>query len=165
MHIITPYESGVFLQRSNGTWHFYESRRQLFNAVGWNVLRRCGRPGSWFIGWPTVVKDADGIRLTARDFECFVTPKILRKAAAGSHPIGTGPVPGAGVRGRGCGMRRQLKTTQERRLNASYDCDGGEPKPRSRRTGSNLPTAYDDQIRSDADARNWKHYRKHQWKC
>jgi hypothetical protein len=165
MHIITPYDSGAFLKRSNGTWQFYESRRQLFTALGWNVLRRCGRPGAWFFGWQTVVKDIDGNRLTARVFEVFATPKELRKAERQSHPIGTGAVPGTGVRGRGNSMRRCLKTTQERRLHAFFDTDAGEPKPRARRTGSNLASAFDDQIRSDAGARNWKHYRKHQWKA
>lgn len=165
MHIITPYDSGVYLRLSNGTWQFYESRRQLYNALGWSVLRRCGRPGAWFYGWQTVVKDVDGNRLTARAFEGFATSKEIRKMSGQSRPVGEGAVPGTGVRGRGCCMRRRLKTTQERRLHAFYDVEAGEPKPRARRTGSNLASAFDDQIRSDADARNWKHYRKHQWKA
>lgn len=164
MHIITPYEPELLLQRSDGTWQRYKSRRHLFDVLGWRVLRRCGRPGQWFFGWETVVKTVDGRRLFAPAFEEFATPKDVRKAIGNPHPIGDGAVPGTGVRGRGRVMRHRLQTTQERRLNAFYDVDAGEPKPRARRTGSNLPSIFDDQIRSDADARNWKHYRKQQWK-
>jgi hypothetical protein len=61
-------------------------------------------------------------------------------------------------------FRRGLRTTQERRLNAFYDAEAGEPRPRSARSGRNLPDYRDDLRRSDYGDRNWKRYRKHQWK-
>jgi hypothetical protein len=164
MHVIPPYDSGVFVKNSNVTWQFYESRHKLFGALGWRVLRRAGRRGCSLLGWQTVIKDANGERLDAKAFIGFASLKEMRQAIGNPHPIGVGPVPGTGVGGRGSCMRRRLKTTQERRRHSFYDVDAGEPKPRARRTGSNLASVYDDMIRSDADARNWKHYRKHQWK-
>ena len=61
---------------------------------------------------------------------------------------------------------RDIKTTNERRQlnNASANDDGIVVNVRSRRANA-LPDAWDDRyFRSNTNARNWKHYRKNQWK-
>lgn len=59
---------------------------------------------------------------------------------------------------------KRLRTTQEHRMAANVLVEEGEPKWRGKRTNHNLPTAWDDLPLTDWNNRNWKRYRKQQWK-
>lgn len=62
---------------------------------------------------------------------------------------------------------RVPRTTQERRYNGRkhfQEIDGYLIKIRPKRNKINLVDAWDDIIIRDYYRRNWKHYRKHQWK-
>ena len=59
---------------------------------------------------------------------------------------------------------RRPKTTQEHRWAHAWDDEEFAPKPRGRRCGHNLPTAWDDIWRWKSDSKSWKNYRKTQWK-
>lgn len=169
MYIIPPVEVGVTLYRLDGPSQFYPSRRLLLNALGFSCLRRavgpCLDPS---YGWRYVIRDADGALLFARDFEALAKRKELNRYTYryGSTTTwnGVGPVPGTGRRTGYQVFRRHMKTAQERRMHAFYDMEAGEPKPRVKRSGSNLPSNYSDMTRGDYNSRSWKHRRKHQWK-
>lgn len=59
---------------------------------------------------------------------------------------------------------RHPKTTQERRWAHAWEDEEYPIKPRGRRSAHNLPESWDDYWRKDMCIRNWKRYRKHQWK-
>ncbi len=61
-------------------------------------------------------------------------------------------------------MYRRPRTTQERRWANAWDDEEFATKVRARRNYRNLPNSWDDIPHTDWSYRNWKHYRKHQWK-
>lgn len=69
---------------------------------------------------------------------------------------------GAKRRWRFSSYYKKPKTTAERRLNQHIDDD--EPAARKARSGRNLPNAWDDEVKSRVGNRNWKRFRKTQWK-
>lgn len=76
------------------------------------------------------------------------------------------PIPGTRCR-RGAGygktVLRRPRTTQERR-NYFLDEEMEDVKLRARRSGRNLPNAWDDYCRSDIFVKNWKKFRRTQYK-
>ena len=66
----------------------------------------------------------------------------------------------------GFGIFRYPKTQQELREIDKYyhEEDMKFYKVKHRASRNRTPTAWDDQFRSDQRIRNWKKYRKHQWK-
>lgn len=73
-----------------------------------------------------------------------------------------GPVPLLGRYRRGRSMWRYPRTTQEQRYLCDDRCD--EVGIRIRRKRYNTPNAWDDRIRSHWDVKNWKKFRKTQYK-
>lgn len=60
---------------------------------------------------------------------------------------------------------RRVKTFQEHRSDfTTEDEDFYGVKVRCKRNSKNLPNAWDDIPRHCCDRKNWKYYRKHQWK-
>lgn len=167
MHVIPPIEVGVTLYRLDGTSQFYPSRRLLLNKLGLRCIRRAVGPYlAPSMGWRYVIRDEMGECLFVADFKALASRKELHRSGYSGTTVSQRgrPVPGTGCRRGYQILRRNMKTAQERRMHAFYDAEAGEPKPRVSRTGSNLPSHYDDVIRSDHDNRSWKHRRKHQWK-
>lgn len=68
--------------------------------------------------------------------------------------------------GRRANWLKHPKTTQEKRMNQeTFDSVYGIFKiVRAKRNPRNLPDAWDDIRKTDASNRNWKRYRKTQWK-
>jgi hypothetical protein len=164
MHIIPPFEAGVTLYRLDRTSHFYANRRLLLNDLGISGLRHAVGPRlDPQFGWRYVILDENNSPLFAKDFEHFwkSNTRSFSHRYGFSTWNGVGPVPGTGRHRRGHYFRH-IHTTAERRANVVME--EGEPRPRGRRSGTNLPNSWDDFSRSDYDARNWKHYRKHQRK-
>ena len=66
----------------------------------------------------------------------------------------------------GFGIFRYPRTQQELREIDKYyhDEDMKTYKVKHRASRNRTPTAWDDQFRSDQRIKNWKKYRKHQWK-
>ena len=77
------------------------------------------------------------------------------------------PIPYTGRRP-GYNVYRKIHTTPEHRDNdfLNYDEDALEYniKARPSRRKHMLPTSWDDNVRSDFGCKNWKRFRKHQWK-
>jgi hypothetical protein len=167
MYVIPPFEAGVTLYRLDGTFKFYATRRLLLNTLGILTIRRAVGPRlDPSLGWRFVILDEDRNPLFAKDFEhlVFKEPVIYTYRRGLGTWTGLGPVPHTGRRRGYRVLRRGFRTAQERRLNAFYDAEAGEPRPRARRIGKNLPSNRDDIVRSSFADRNWKRYRKHQWK-
>lgn len=76
---------------------------------------------------------------------------------------GTGPVPGTGGWGNGHYFRHPV-TLQALKAACGVCKEDGEPSMRGNRTKSHVPSSWDDIHRSDRGIRNWKKYRKQQWK-
>lgn len=57
---------------------------------------------------------------------------------------------------------REVATFNERKH--AVVVDEFEPKIRCKRNATNLPNSWDDILHEDVRNRNWKRYRKHQWK-
>ena len=76
------------------------------------------------------------------------------------------PVPNTRCWRPGGSIFRYPKTLQElREINKFYhDEEMKEYKVKNRAARNRIPNAWDDDMRSDVDIRNWKKYRLHQWK-
>lgn len=59
---------------------------------------------------------------------------------------------------------RHIRTTQERRASVHVLAEEGEPPFRAARNTHNLPNYWDDMYHSDWGQKNWKRFRKTQWK-
>lgn len=59
---------------------------------------------------------------------------------------------------------RHIATTQERRFASGILLEEGEVPPRAKRNLANLPNAWDEYPHFDVYDRNWKRYRKKQYK-
>jgi hypothetical protein len=173
MHVIPPYEAGVTLFHYNGTKQLFASRRALFEHLGWRCL--CRELGEYFdpSRWTYVAREA-GLVLSLAAFVVFrqsvtsggspqrLLSGYLHREELRSRAV-SGPVPGIHRRRFG-GHYRIPATFTERRANALVDQEAGEPPVRSSRRWKNLPSSWDDMVRSDHNTRSWKKHRKHQWK-
>lgn len=94
------------------------------------------------------------------DLDAGLVWPYLRKRLP--HVFRQGPVPGIHKVRAFCYVLRYPKTQQGRRL--SQVLDDNEPNIRAKRNLKNLPTAWDDAVRTDHGDRNWKRYRRTQYK-
>lgn len=169
MHIITPYEPKVILTTWEGVTRTYESRLVALKDLGFTYIRYRIKPRvDAELGWSTLVTE-HGVILGLADFVAL-NEALAPRAVSGPNWLhrmqfwnGTGPVPGCGVH-HSRRYHRHPKTMHERRLNAFWDAEAGEPRPRGRRSPANIPNAYNDIARSDYHNHSWKHHRKTQWK-
>ena len=164
MFYIAPLEDGITLYSEEVPSLFFATRLLLLNFIGVGALRYSVGPALRpELGVRYVIRDHNDNLLSAADFEHLWKRPVTRSAIRSRFYFwnGAGPVPRAG-RGRGGRLFRRIPTTQERRANVVMeDC---EPTPRRSRSGANLASSWDDRIRSDYGLRNWKHFRKNQWK-
>lgn len=75
---------------------------------------------------------------------------------------GEGPVPRTGLR-RGRSCYRRVRHMNARRGAETFHAEG-EVSPRAARDTGRLPNPWDDYKESSYGQRNWKRFRKHQWK-
>lgn len=185
MYVVKQYESPITVFCvEGGAWH-YKSKKALLDEVGYRwIMNNVGEHFTEFAGWasryteagwvcgePTyrgakyIIRDDEGNSVTHGEFAALIAKrrKIYWPRVMWEQWNGEGTVPGVGRR-RGGHYFRRLKTTNERRWSIPV-VEDGEPAPRARRSHKNLPNAWDDyQISSRAD-RNWKRFRKTQWKA
>lgn len=153
MVVIPPYTEPVYLVSADGERAAaFASARAAYLALGKTQVRSLvrplalsllmERPLSTYLAW------ADGTRLYCDDFP-ELTPKPYPRLQL---PLGR----------RCCRTRayRHPSTCPERRQNVLHLPDEGEPAPRPRRR--NLPSTWDDRMRSDYGDRSWKRHRKYQ---
>lgn len=146
----------VFLHSCEGLTYEFSSKEELFETVGYY----------WLMATDYRMVDEHGNPLSAADFEA------LHKEDRKNRPTyldirypfwdGSGPVPGI-RRQRGGRCCRRIRHMNERRW-ATPVLEEGEVAPRAARNAHNLPNPWDDYGFSNQDNRNWKRFRKHQWK-
>lgn len=77
---------------------------------------------------------------------------------------GKGPVPGSGKKSRGFYFLRRPKTSQAIRQALSVLKEEGEPPFRAKRRPRQVPDAFDDKVARGMLIKNWKRFRKSQYK-
>lgn len=168
MHIIPPYEPKVILTTWEGITRTYASRKVALNALGINYIRyRVHGRVDAELRWSTLVTE-HGRQLCAADFDDLLElddswrNRIYFRRSA-EFWNGYGAVPGTGV-SRGGYCHRRPKTMNERRQNAFWDAEAGEPRARGARRPSSLPHSWDDLSIGSYGHHSWKRHRKTQWK-
>lgn len=183
MHVIKPHETAVTLfGRDGGVW-VYPSKKAALAALGANWISRnvgahfceCdGRAPVWAeaesrVDWRPwysyhefVMRDDFGQPLTWSNFSELQPRCTYWRYRYLDNWNGEGPVPGIHGR-RHYRYFRRPGTTPERRISFAI-AEDGEPAPRAARNATNLPNSYDDIGRSNVECRNWKRFRKQQWR-
>lgn len=181
MVVIPAYQTAVTLFGRDGSVRVFPSKQAARRKLGLSWIREnVGRDfrvfshtsnlggkvferSAVYIDYPYVMRDDFGDILTAED---FATPlpwltgwSIYRRYRFWN---GEGPVPGV-FRWRSGHYFRRPQTLNERRQAVALVGEGEVP-PRARRNQRNLVNANDDLRIGARDIRNWKRYRRTQWK-
>jgi hypothetical protein len=177
MHVIPPAPRACILLRDGHPPVEFPSREAAFAAIRPQIL--AGRLGPAFAppvyrtSWVGTTQAREAIThvlldvltgrpLSAQDFADWLPerkPWIPSRYASWS---GAGPVPGTGRRRHRFGaVLRYPKTQASRRAACQADPDDLPPRPRA---GRNLPTSWDDSVRSDCGDRCWKRHRMTRWR-
>ncbi|GBG14242.1 alkaline phosphatase [Novimethylophilus kurashikiensis] len=187
MHIVKQYESAVTLfAQGSGIW-VYPSKAAALKELGFSWIARNVGPAFrvfshvsslWnpeldlyahqpvYRTYEYVMRDDAGKPVTAADFQHLIIRRsknsIWRfRARQLERWNGQGSVPNIG-RHRGGHSYRAVQTTNERRH--AFVLEDGDPGPRGSRNFKNLPNRYDDYCIAAREDRNWKRFRKTQWK-
>lgn len=182
MFIIKPHQTAVSLFHKDGTVRTFPSMARALAALGYRWI--CNNVGKNFRVFSHIsnldgrveerkplysehdyiMRNDVGEALTAVDFHSPSAKSRSYSSRMYQFWNGTGPVPHTRKRRGGNRNRyfRHPKTMAERR--DSYPIfEDGEIAPRPARTAILLPTAWDDNSRSDYGIRSWKKHRKTQW--
>lgn len=186
MHVIAPHEPSVTLFSSSGGVWPYKSKAHALRALGiawirthvvadYRVFNGFSYSSPFFRGevyscakeplYRTgnfILRDSQGAKLTAADFEPMLPRRRSWYLRYLSDYPGYGPVPRTG-RTRGGHYFRHPHTANELRQSQVVE-PGIEPRPRPSRYLRNLVDPWDDYPRSNRKDRNWKSFRKTQWK-
>ena len=184
MHIIRPYETAITLFGADGTVYSYASLKEALKTLGIAWIRNhvgehfrvfshhevdYGRPAEAGRARPVykhhayIMRDDAGCPVTAAHFS-----KLLPRRRYNHYTWlygswnGEGAVPRTG-KSRGGHYYRRPGTTAERRASFVI-AEEGEVAPRAARNAANLVNAWDDYRVSCREDRNWKRFRKTQWK-
>jgi hypothetical protein len=193
MHIVQPYQTAVTLFKRNGDVVAFSSMQAAFRQLGFSwiaanvgphfrtfshhvyvsldgrVVRNRKEIGGIAIQWPVyvehdyVMRDDSGNPLTAESFA------FLRAKSSGSYTVrgfrywnGVGPVPFTGKQ-TGAHYFRNIRYVNAKRV-AQYFPEDGELAPRAARNARGEPDSWDDKPIAARSCRNWKRYRKIQWR-
>lgn len=178
MPYVIPPQPALVLRHIGGHTRSFASRQAAFKALGYHwILENVGRefyvrepytPPGYFVyserppEW--ILEQSNGLRLTVQDFTTLWCEVLARRRMARwkNYP-GYGPVPGTGRRRYGKYFR-SLRHMNERRAAALVVTEDGEVAPRPNRGVSLLPNPWDDYTIAARRDRNWKRFRKTQWK-
>lgn len=182
MHFIPAYTPSVTLFTADGKTRHFSSVRAALEELGirWIELN-VGEHFCLFDGhdvlWTeaglertpryryayAIVRNDLGDVVKASDFRALVPKKrsywYYRRFEFWN---GEGPVPRTG-RHRGGRYFRRLGTVGARRQAQCVDFE--EPAPRAARNAANIPNSWDDYAVAAREDRNWKRYRRTQWKA
>lgn len=183
MHNIPPGFSGLRLIARDGSVERFDSPIHLLKSKGYRWLQsNVGEHFDTFshrevikneegeaVGFRSVYHHAPFIVRNAQD-EPLSADEICKQVTF-SRPAfvprrfqfwnGEGPVPWTG-RSRWGRYYRRPRTAQARRM--SLVADPSDIPPRAKRNKANLRTSWDDLKRSTSGHRNWKRFRRHQYK-
>ena len=173
---IAPHDPAVLLIHKSGSVTRYASLAKAYQALGYTWLSQ--HLGEVFsegcllehapyyvpaVAW--IMRTEHGEVITLEDFESFRPTRLASSFWYRRFRFysGTGPVPGCGRR-RGGRWFRRPKTMQSRRQAGLVLNEEDERPVRARRNAANLPTSWDDWRISSLEDRNWKRFRKTQYK-
>lgn len=170
MYVIPPTNSAITLFGPNGKGQIFASKFAALKALGWPWIRdaltsrefRMDGKGRLMGYCPYTFKSESGEELTFADFYTAWRPAARPLKNTWRSWNGEGPVPSTGRLGGGRYFRRP-KTIAAKRQSVVLS-EYGEPPIRAKRSTSLLPSAWDDYPISAMSDRNWKRFRKHQWK-
>lgn len=193
MHVIRQYQTAVTLFKRNGDVVLYPSMKAAFQQLGhtWIAANvgphfrtfshhvyiaydgRIARHRSE-IGGPArqcfiyaeyeyIMRSDMGDPLTAESFAFLRAKRSIHHANRQfRHWNGDGPVPGTG-KPTGSHYFRNIRHVNAKR-GAQHLATEGEISPRAKRTMNTLPDAWDDLPVAARRCRNWKRYRKNQYR-
>lgn len=178
MHLIPRYRSSVTLFSHQGNIMVFETMQHALRVLGFRWIReRVGRNFYEFSHtevesvsgartpvydrFEYVMRDDFGEPLVASDFAKFRASR--RWFCAFDAWNGSGPVPGVHKCNAGAHYCRRIRYVGQRRQ-AIPDVTEGELGPRGKRSIRNLPDAWDDYYPRNRLDRNWKQFRKNQWR-
>lgn len=187
MHYIPAYETAVTLFSRDGQVWAYPSLKAALKALGERWIANNVGPhfrvfdfdARYFdfermvwVAKPVYVErafimrdDAGGV-VTAATFAPLVERRRWNSRWTRMWDCwnGEGPVPGVRCYRGGGHYYRRPQTMMERRLAGLVLEEEGEVAPRGARKANHLPNAYDDYRIAAREDRNWKRYRRTQWK-
>ena len=174
MQTIKPYTPAIYLIGRAGIVRTYPSVQAVLNEVGidW-LLKNLGDTfdSACYViyGWPTIERRDFILRTEQGDTISLKAIIDLNRSMKGKSKWGrllnwngSGPVPGTG-RIRSGGHHRAIRHVGAKRQTFFIE-EEGEVAPRAARKLRNLPDGWDDFQISARFNRNWKRYRKHQYK-
>lgn len=191
MYIIKSYQTAVTLFSRSGAVRTFASKAEALRELGYTWIRNhvaaqfCtwshmeyrafnGRPApSWemvtgnvrvhpvYTYADFIMRDDAGSPLVIGDLAPVRRRRPYYRQAMMTWN-GGGPVPYTGRR-RGGHYFRHVKTTNERR--AAQLVDDTDVAPRGRRNANNLANSWDDYYVTSREDRNWKRFRKTQFKA
>ncbi len=188
MHHVPPFESAVTLFSRNGEVEVFRTFKAALKALGhdwiakhvgphfrvfrcvlrtFDTQRECWVPTPDYDSYDYVMRDDHGEAVTAESF-AFLCPQRSwqsRWSARYSWWNGEGPVPGTRCHRGGRHYYRHPRTMNERRQAALVLEEEGEVAPRPQRSSNSLPCAWDDFRVAARDDRNWKRFRRAQWRA
>ncbi len=188
MHQVPPYESAVTLFSRDGEVEVFKSMKAALKALGLRwiednvgphfrvfryVERRFDTQRALWVADPLydnyryILRNDQGEPVTAADFAVFRRQRPWRGSWALRYAQwnGEGPVPGTRCRRGGRHYYRHPRTMHERRQAALVLEEEGEVAPRPHRSANSLPCAWDDFRVAARDDRNWKRFRRTQWRA
>jgi len=168
---IPAYQPKVRLIHCSGTIREFPSLLALVHECSlwwlrWNLALDFQEPSFLEPRWYSAQR---GFYIARTEFDEPVTFETVR-AAVGMRQVHApsaqpgAPVPNCGRRHYRHSSHRRPRTTNERRLAALTVTEDGEVPPRPRRGANTLPSSYDDISYLGERNRNWKRYRRSQWK-
>ena len=186
---ITPPPVAVVARHLDGREIWFASAGAALDAVGlrWigqNIASDFAAPvtravldprtGQLIHGTEWVMETHRGQRLVYEDFAALRHERDRHRNHRGNfariglgrqlaHQVGRGPVPFTGRRTAGHYFRYP-STVNEKRLAVFVMREDGEVAPRGKRSASNIADAWDDLPVRARENRNWKRFRKSQWK-
>lgn len=175
MQSIPPYKPAIDVFGPDGLVASFSSLEAAIDYLGASWLKAYasdyytsatrlifGRPA---FSTPFVLRTEDGDAISPALILSIYRARIVfrgRRWRALNQWNGTGPVPGTG-RLRGGHYYRRIRNANERRQ-AFWVAEDGEVAPRPARSFKNLPDNWDDYRVSAHESRNWKRFRKTQYK-
>lgn len=165
MFVVPRNDAPYTLFCSDGRVAVYRTKAQLVKATGWYRLRNtlvvveADSVGDWLKASQAAVEFRDGVSRVVLDaFGCPLGILDFAKL----EPRSNMPQRESGRRWRKSRWMRYPKTYSERRMNAVVFEDEGEVAARGARTGKNLADDRDD--KKLVIQRNWKSFRRTQWR-
>ena len=188
MYYIPPHETSITLFSSTGGVEVFRTLKEALKALGYRwIAENVGPHFRVFRGaysqfdqererwvrtpqyddYSFVMRDDHGEPVTAESFAVLRPQRSWqsRWSARYSWWHGEGPVPGTRCHRGGRHYYRHPRTMNERRLAALVLEEEGEVAPRPQRSANSLPCAWDDFRVAARDDRNWKRFRRTQWRA